>query len=79
MILDVPKQGLYLTFCFTRLGAMVAHIPWSTVFVKNITNPGGRGMAVYDLSQKMVGNRLEAGSSTEDLFYHLVRQLIHPS
>lgn len=52
---------------------MISHLPWATYFVKNVMNPGGRGAAVDDLSEKMLGQRLKNGSMTKDLFYHLVR------
>lgn len=51
---------------------MLTHVPWATRLVRDLINPGGRGQALDNLAQKMVGERLKVGSMTRDLFHHLV-------
>lgn len=57
---------------FLRLTTRVAPVPWAAVFVRDVLNPGGNGSKLFNLASQMSTLRLNAGSSSKDLFYHLV-------
>lgn len=51
---------------------IISHIPWMSDFIVHVVNPGGRGLRILHLAEKMVGQRLKAGSMTKDNFYYIV-------
>lgn len=55
-----------------RFVTLVSHVPWVLKLLKTLIGPTGAAIAIFRVADKMVSQRMQGGSTTRDLFYHLV-------
>jgi hypothetical protein len=65
-----------IPFLIGSISAVTAHVPYVRPILDALTGKNGAAPRARSFGRERVLQRLEAGASRKDLFYHLVRRYV---